>query len=216
MHRWSLTCISFDFIFLQIVLVGPFWCYSHSFFSLWCDPNWIFAWTKKILFTTQYYLHTTSELDRTPQLCLSSDGILHFPQLWDSQAISSSFHYCLPFTTLRDHTIWNTNTLKANTNQGRLIQLVSACSRGGRWDQKPIKEQEIQGWCYGRSPGSGFRNGQRAFPRRQAGLEVQKTITYIFFLVCTSTFLSTKEGNGENKVQILISRCDYSSNSFAF
>lgn len=90
------------------------------------------------------------------------------------------------------------------TCQGWLTQLARAWSTGRRWGRK----QEIQGRCYGKTSGSRFANWQGALWRRQAG--------HIFFLICTSTLLSTKEGNGESKMQILISNCNYSNNGFTF
>lgn len=139
----------------------------------------------------------TQELEVTPGLCLSGAGTPHFPQPWGSRVISTSFHYCLSFSTLRDH-VWKTVTLMAHTG---VTQLVRAGSRAGRWDQKPLKEQEIQGWFH-----RWFltQNGWRAFPRRKTGLGVQKTIRYICFLVCTRTLLSITEVRWENWVQILI------------
>lgn len=119
MHNWLLKCIFFSiFFFSDSVCCFFLELQSQAFFSPWCDPSWIFAWTKKARLTTLYYFRTTWELEITPRLCLPSDGMLHSTHLWDSQAISSSFHCRLSFTKLREHAVWKIHTLMPHTRLG--------------------------------------------------------------------------------------------------
>lgn len=152
---------------------------------------------------TLYCLHMTQELERTPRLCFSGAGTFTSPspKAWPILSITA-------FLSSHWGTMWKTNTVMAHTG---LTQLVKAGNRDGRWDQKPLKEQEIQGWFHRWFL---IQDGQRAFPKRQTGLGMQKTIRGICFLICTSTLLSGTEG--KNKVQVLFSHCDYLSDSCAF
>lgn len=161
-------CEAFLGVLLQTVLIGPFAADSayRSFlelqpqgcFSPMIQSQLDFCLPKEGIFDNPVLLSCNVRTRKNTPAVSFQWWHPACPQPWDGQAMSNPFHDCLSFTTVRGHAVWKTNMLMAHTRAGSPSK-----EQGGRGDQKPKKEQEIQGWRYIKSPGSWFRMGKEPF-----------------------------------------------------
>lgn len=125
----------------------------------------------------------------------------------ESGSTSSYFYHCPSCTTQRHYAGCKPSVLTAPTKV-----VPPTCQRMEHgWEVRP------EAWRGAGDPGWVLWKISWFLIQKWAKSPLKKAIwttECIFFPICITTLLSTKDGHGDNKVQALISNCDYSNSSF--